>query len=39
MESGLDFENACYQPLVTSKDRDEALLAFKEKRPPKFRGE
>lgn len=39
LESGLDFENACYQPLLNSKDRDEALLAFKEKRPPKFRGE
>ncbi|KAF8504215.1 ClpP/crotonase-like domain-containing protein [Gautieria morchelliformis] len=39
LESGLDLENACYQPLLISKDRDEALLAFKEKRPPKFRGE
>ncbi|KAF8592651.1 enoyl-CoA hydratase [Ramaria rubella] len=39
LESGLDFENACYQPLLNSKDRDEALLAFKEKRLPKFRGE
>ena len=39
LESGLDFENACYQPLLTSKDRDEALLAFKEKRTPQFKGE
>ncbi|TDL29693.1 ClpP/crotonase [Rickenella mellea] len=39
LESGLDFERACYQPLLTTKDRDEALLAFKEKRPPVFKGE
>lgn len=39
LESGLDLENACYQPLLTSKDREEALLAFKEKRQPRFRGE
>ncbi|GJJ07287.1 hypothetical protein Clacol_001487 [Clathrus columnatus] len=39
LESGLDFENACYQPLLGTKDRDEALLAFKEKRLPNFKGE
>jgi len=39
LESGLDFENACYQPLLISKDRDEALAAFREKRKPVFRGE
>jgi len=38
-ESGLDFERACYQPLLTTKDRNEALEAFREKRPPVFKGE
>ncbi|KAI0268315.1 enoyl-CoA hydratase [Gloeopeniophorella convolvens] len=36
---GLDFERAAYEPLLKSKDRDEALLAFKEKRTPVFKGE
>ncbi|KAH0839961.1 ClpP/crotonase-like domain-containing protein [Lanmaoa asiatica] len=39
LESGLDFERASYEPLLTSKDRTEALEAFKAKRPPVFRGE
>jgi len=39
LESGLDFERACYQPLLLSTDRVEALNAFKEKRKPVFKGE
>lgn len=39
LETGLDFERACYAPLLRSKDRDEALEAFKEKRKPKFVGQ
>ncbi|KAH7911567.1 ClpP/crotonase-like domain-containing protein [Hygrophoropsis aurantiaca] len=39
LESGLDFERASYEVLLTSKDRLEALEAFKEKRPPVFKGE
>ena len=36
---GLDFEKASYDLLLTTKDRTEALEAFKAKRPPVFRGE
>lgn len=39
IETGLDFERACYEPLLRSQDRVEALNAFKEKRPPVFKGE
>ncbi|ETW83780.1 hypothetical protein HETIRDRAFT_415527 [Heterobasidion irregulare TC 32-1] len=39
LESGLDFERAVYDPLLRSKDRIEALQAFREKRPPIFKGE
>ncbi|RDX53681.1 ClpP/crotonase [Lentinus brumalis] len=39
LESGLDFERASYEPLLHSKDRLEALQAFKEKRAPVFKGE
>ncbi|KIM91103.1 hypothetical protein PILCRDRAFT_94680 [Piloderma croceum F 1598] len=39
LETGLDFERASYEHLLTSKDRTEALQAFKEKRPPVFKGE
>lgn len=39
LEAGLDFERASYESLLKSKDRDEALLAFKEKRKPLFKGE
>ncbi|PSN62847.1 ClpP/crotonase [Corynespora cassiicola Philippines] len=36
---GEQAENAAYDLVVRTKDRDEALLAFKEKRKPVFRGE
>ncbi|TFK55555.1 ClpP/crotonase [Heliocybe sulcata] len=39
LESGLDFERASYEPLLKTKDRVEALEAFKEKRKPVFKGE
>jgi len=39
LELGLDFERACYGPLLKSRDRVEALDAFKEKRKPLFIGE
>lgn len=39
LETGLDFERASYEPLLHSKDRLEALEAFKAKRPPQFKGE
>jgi methylglutaconyl-CoA hydratase len=37
--AGLDFERAAYEPLLQSRDREEALRAFKEKRKPVFKGE
>jgi len=39
LETGLDFERASYETLLTSQDRIEALQAFKEKRRPSFKGE
>lgn len=36
---GLDFERAAYEPLLQTKDREEALQAFKDKRKPVFKGE
>lgn len=39
LEPGLDFERASYEGLLHSKDRVEALNAFKEKRAPVFKGE
>lgn len=35
---GLDLEWACYQPLLETKDRREALDAFQQKRKPVFIG-
>jgi methylglutaconyl-CoA hydratase len=39
LETGLDFERASYETLLPTKDRVEALNAFREKRKPVFRGE
>ncbi|EJU06589.1 ClpP/crotonase [Dacryopinax primogenitus] len=39
LSSGLDFERACYEPLLGSKDRLEGLEAFKEGRRPVYKGE
>ncbi|KAF7775907.1 hypothetical protein Agabi119p4_4300 [Agaricus bisporus var. burnettii] len=39
LETGLDFERASYETLLPTKDRLEALAAFKEKRRPIFLGE
>ncbi|XP_003420479.1 methylglutaconyl-CoA hydratase, mitochondrial isoform X1 [Loxodonta africana] len=37
--TGLAIEEACYTQTIPTKDRLEGLLAFKEKRPPRFKGE
>ena len=39
LASGLALEQACYAQVISTKDRLEGLAAFREKRPPKFRGE
>ncbi|KAF8913745.1 ClpP/crotonase-like domain-containing protein [Gymnopilus junonius] len=39
LETGLDFERATYETLLTTRDRSEALEAFREKRRPIFTGE
>lgn len=39
LASGLGFEEACYAQVIPTKDRIEALMAFKEKRKPVFKGE
>ncbi|KAF9568939.1 enoyl-CoA hydratase [Agrocybe pediades] len=39
LETGLDFERASYETLLTTRDRTEALEAFREKRRPIFKGE
>ncbi|TGN17137.1 enoyl-CoA hydratase-related protein [Leptospira idonii] len=38
-EAGLDWERLCYYETIQTKDRREALEAFREKRKPKFIGE
>lgn len=38
LDAGLDLERACYERALSSEDRDEALRAFAEKRPPRFQG-
>jgi methylglutaconyl-CoA hydratase len=37
-ERGEEAENEAYDVVVTTRDRDEALLAFREKRKPVFKG-
>ncbi|XP_019410566.1 PREDICTED: methylglutaconyl-CoA hydratase, mitochondrial isoform X2 [Crocodylus porosus] len=37
--TGLAIEEACYAQTIPTKDRIEGLLAFKEKRPPHYKGE
>jgi methylglutaconyl-CoA hydratase len=39
VESALDFERASYERCLQSKDRNEGLLAFAEKRKPEYKGE
>jgi methylglutaconyl-CoA hydratase len=39
VESALDWERACYERCLSSKDRLEGLQAFAEKRKPKYIGE
>ncbi|KAG9127509.1 hypothetical protein FRC07_012918 [Ceratobasidium sp. 392] len=39
LDAGLEHERACYEPLLSTRDRVEALDAFREKRQPVFRGE
>jgi enoyl-CoA hydratase/carnithine racemase len=39
LQSGLDLESKAYEVLIPTKDRVEALEAFREKRKPVFRGE
>ncbi|XP_007486275.1 methylglutaconyl-CoA hydratase, mitochondrial isoform X5 [Monodelphis domestica] len=37
--TGLAIEEACYAQTIPTKDRLEGLRAFKEKRPPRYKGE
>jgi methylglutaconyl-CoA hydratase len=39
LSAGLAYERACYERTLASSDRVEALLAFAEKRSPRFTGE
>ncbi|KAJ8007438.1 hypothetical protein DPEC_G00117500 [Dallia pectoralis] len=39
LNTGLAIEEACYAQVIPTKDRLEGLSAFKEKRPPRFKGE
>lgn len=38
LAEGLRAERACYEPLLSTRDRREALSAFGEKRPARFLG-
>ncbi|KAI5614257.1 methylglutaconyl-CoA hydratase, mitochondrial [Silurus asotus] len=39
LPTGLAIEEACYAQVIPTKDRLEGLAAFKEKRPPRYKGE
>ncbi|KAM5192643.1 methylglutaconyl-CoA hydratase, mitochondrial [Mantella aurantiaca] len=39
LATGLAIEEACYAQVIPTKDRIEGLVAFKEKRPPRYKGE
>nr|XP_014349358.1 PREDICTED: methylglutaconyl-CoA hydratase, mitochondrial isoform X1 [Latimeria chalumnae] len=39
LATGLAIEEACYAQVIPTKDRVEGLSAFKEKRPPRYKGE
>ncbi|OCT97972.1 hypothetical protein XELAEV_18010200mg [Xenopus laevis] len=39
LATGLAIEEACYAQIIPTKDRIEGLLAFNEKRPPRYKGE
>jgi len=39
VSTGMAIEEACYAQLIPTKDRIEGLIAFKEKRPPHYKGE
>lgn len=39
LNTGLAIEQACYAQVIPTKDRIEGLKAFKEKRPPQYKGE
>jgi methylglutaconyl-CoA hydratase len=38
-DSGMALEEACYAQVLPTQDRLEGLAAFRDKRPPKYRGE
>jgi enoyl-CoA hydratase/carnithine racemase len=39
LENALETEQACYEAILHTKDRLEGLAAFREKRPPNYRGQ
>ncbi|KAG0043097.1 hypothetical protein BGZ83_011833 [Gryganskiella cystojenkinii] len=38
IDSGLEYEQACYAQIITSEDRLEGLASFREKRKPNYKG-